>query len=167
MWIDRADDRREQLTPAVPGKTVVVLPLGQFLRAGGLTLDRFERTVTLPIALGNPGERAEAQTIELSGIEFKLLHALMSSPKEAISRSFLLLVVWKVDWPIQSNRVEVAINQLRRKLGQNKPGAKFIVSVHGKGYRLGTGCVCWGCANGRPCEHPGALGHSGAGMQGN
>jgi len=108
---------------AQPSDAVLIDDLAQkFLRAGGLTLDRFERMVFLP---GNPAG------IELSGIEFKLLQALMLHAGQALSREELLREVWKVDWPIDTNRLDVAVSYIRRKIG-----AARVETVRGCGYRL-------------------------------
>lgn len=111
---------------------------GQFLRVNGLILDLFERTVLVPAHEDGDLWR-EQEVIELTNIEFKLLYCLMASPDVAHSRSYLLQVVWRLEQPIASNRVEVAVKQLRRKIGTS-----FVLSVRGRGYKLANDV--WGCS---------------------
>src|SRR5260370_35501783 len=108
--------------------------VGQFLTVNSLTLHLFERTVSVP-AHNHGKEWREQKVIELTNLEFKLLYCLMASPDVAHSRGALLLAVWKIDPPIATNRVDVAVNKLRRRIGAN-----FVVSVRGRGYKLGD-CV--------------------------
>jgi len=109
----------------------VPMPLmSRFLRAKGLILDVFERTVSVA-ADGTDGAGPRQCLIELTNTEFKLLYCLMASPDMPQTRSYLLQTVWKIDQPIITNRVDVAINQLRRRIGYS-----LVVSVRGQGYML-------------------------------
>ena len=94
---------------------------GQFLRYGPLVLDRYDRSVT--IAGGEP--------IELTRSEFKLLEVLMRNGPCAVSRDVLLANVFSITWECQTNRLDVLVSQLRRKIG-----AGFVVTVRGLGYAL-------------------------------
>jgi DNA-binding response OmpR family regulator len=94
---------------------------GRLLRAGGLTLDLARRQACL-------GERV----VELSDREFKLLHHLLESAGEVVSRERLLSEVWGYHFDPRSNVVDVCIRRLRKKLGPASP----IETVRHAGYRL-------------------------------
>jgi len=100
------------------------------LRNGDLELHRMEHTVA----------RA-GRAIELTAKEFALLEFLMLHLGECISRSQLMAEVWQTVAPSSTNVVEVYINYLRRKLGDDGTfdgGTGLIETVRGTGYRLGA-----------------------------
>lgn len=103
----------------------------QFLHAGGVVLDRYEHEVILP-AGDVDGQHQDEQCLELTRSEFKLLDVLMRNAPKSVAEDLILLLVWKVDHKLQSNRLCVLVNQLRRKIG-----AEFIITVRG-GYRFNT-----------------------------
>ncbi|ULP38587.1 response regulator transcription factor [Mycolicibacterium rufum] len=91
------------------------------LRAAGLSLDRVTRTVS-----GVAGQ------VELSEREAALLSVLMSTPGRTYTRGQLLSSAFDgVDNP---GVVDTYVHYLRRKLGRG-----IVRTVHGTGYRLGTG----------------------------
>jgi hypothetical protein len=71
--------------------------------------------------------------IQLSPLEFGVLHALAAHPAAPVSRADLLREVWGTSYDGGSNTVDVVIRSLRRKLG---PVADRIETVRGVGYRL-------------------------------
>jgi len=99
------------------------------LRAGGIALDRMERSVT-----------RDGQAIDLTAKEFSLLEYLLLHRGECVTRGMLLREVWSVSPQAGTNVVDVYINYLRRKLkiinpeGHTTPPA--IETVRGSGYRL-------------------------------
>lgn len=91
------------------------------LRAAGLSLDRVTRTVS-----------SVAGQVELSEREAALLSVLMSTPGRTYTRGQLLSSAFDgVDNP---GVVDTYVHYLRRKLGRG-----IVRTVHGTGYRLGTG----------------------------
>ncbi len=77
--------------------------------------------------------------IELTRTEFDLLATLLSAPRRVWSRDMLLRTVWGTDWVNDGHLVEVHMGNLRRKLGDDPRSGKYIRTVRGVGYRLGTG----------------------------
>jgi DNA-binding response OmpR family regulator len=73
--------------------------------------------------------------VELTKLEFDLLDALSEQPRLVLSRSQLLERVWGPGWFGDSHVVDVHIGNLRQKLGDTR----FIRTVRGVGYRIGTG----------------------------
>jgi DNA-binding response OmpR family regulator len=77
--------------------------------------------------------------IDLTRTEFDLLVALLSGPRRVWSRDTLLRTVWGTEWVNDGHLVEVHMGNLRRKLGDDPRSGKYIRTVRGVGYRLGTG----------------------------
>ena len=71
--------------------------------------------------------------IQLSPLEFGVLHTLAAHPAAPVSRADLLREVWDTSYDGGSNTVDVVIRSLRRKLGAV---ADRIETVRGVGYRL-------------------------------
>jgi DNA-binding response OmpR family regulator len=55
------------------------------------------------------------------------------------SRDTLLRTVWGTDWVNDGHLVEVHMGNLRRKLGDDPRSGRYIRTVRGVGYRLGSG----------------------------
>jgi DNA-binding response OmpR family regulator len=98
------------------------------LRARDLTLDPLSHRV----------ERA-GREIELTRKEYALLEYLMRNAGRVLSRQMISENVWKqaID-PGSNNVVDVYVNYLRNKLGDEKEDP-LIRTVRGKGYVLGAG----------------------------
>jgi two-component system response regulator QseB len=93
------------------------------LRCGTLVLDPARKTVT-----------REGQAVELSGMEFAVLEALMQRPGAVLSREKLEESVYGWGEEVGSNAIEVHLHHLRRKLGSER-----IKNVLGVGYRMAEG----------------------------
>ncbi|WP_273844118.1 response regulator transcription factor [Rubrobacter calidifluminis] len=80
--------------------------------------------------------RKGGREILLSPREFKLLHTLAQSPGRVFPRDALLRQVWGEDEYIDERTVNVYIQRLRTKLGDNPNNPKLIETVRGFGYRF-------------------------------
>ena len=102
-------------------------PLGEgnVLRAGNLTVNLDERTVT-----------ANGQRVSLTYKEFELLKLFLSHPKMVFTRDQLLANVWNIDFAGETRTVDVHIQTLRQKLGDC---GRMIETVRNVGYRLEDG----------------------------
>ena len=85
-----------------------------------LELDRRARSVRI-------GDRE----VRLTPREFELLETLVRHGGETVGRRELLASVWSIDFDPRSNRVDVYVRYLRRKLGDG-----WIETVRGVGYRI-------------------------------
>lgn len=94
------------------------------LSYGELTLDEADQSVRL-----GSGEK-----ISLTGTEFKLLRYFMLNPGKLLSKTTLTEHVYQLDSDKDSNVIEVYINRLRHKLGQD-----LIQTRRGQGYIFGRG----------------------------
>ncbi len=73
------------------------------------------------------------QTLDLSGLEFKLLHFLVKNQARVHKREALLDQVWGTDTYISDRSVDSAVSSLRKKLADWDHG---IQSVYGVGYKV-------------------------------
>lgn len=73
--------------------------------------------------------------VELSPLEFDLLHALASQPGRVFTRDALLRAVWGDGFPVD-RVVDVHVANLRRKLGDDPDAPRFVETVRGVGYRF-------------------------------
>jgi DNA-binding response OmpR family regulator len=98
------------------------------LRFGDLKVDVQGRDVWLA---GEP--------VALTRTEFDLLAALAERPRMAFSRRQLIDHVWGQTWVGDEHLVDVHIGHLRRKLGDDATEGRFVRTVRGIGYRMGSG----------------------------
>lgn len=75
-------------------------------------------------------------SVELSAMEFKLLHFLIENRGDVHSRDELLDAVWGYDAMPTTRTVDVHIAWLRQKLEENPKHPKYIQTVHGLGYKF-------------------------------
>ncbi len=97
-------------------------------RFGPLTVDPVGRDVWL-----------DGEPVALTRTEFDLLATLSGRPQMAFSRAQLIEAVWGATWVGDVHLVDVHIGHLRRKLGDDAAQPRFIRTVRGVGYRMGTG----------------------------
>jgi DNA-binding response OmpR family regulator len=81
----------------------------------------------------------EGRRVELTRTEFDLLDALSAEPQVVFSRRQLLERVWGGDWFGDDHVIDVHVGNLRHKLGDDAAHPRYIRTVRGVGYRMGTG----------------------------
>jgi two-component system alkaline phosphatase synthesis response regulator PhoP len=101
------------------------LPPSDIIRAGELTLNRARYNVTLP-------DREEA----LTPTEFEILAALASQPGRVFSRAQLLTVARGVAFESYERAIDSHIRNLRRKIEPEDGEPRYIITVHGAGYKF-------------------------------
>jgi DNA-binding response OmpR family regulator len=77
------------------------------------------------------------KTLGLTGIEFRILAALMRSPGQLVTYAQLAEAVWAVSTGPGSNSLEVHVSRVRQKLAA-AGGSKLIETVRGLGYRFNS-----------------------------
>jgi len=92
---------------------------------GDVTIDVERRLVSV-------GE----QPLELTRLEFDLLHCLMSNAGRVLSRELLLEQAWGYDFAGDTRAVDSAVKRLRAALRSAAAEADAIEAVRGVGYRL-------------------------------
>lgn len=100
----------------------------QALVIGELVVDEDSRQVHLA---GEP--------VALTRIEFDLLLCLAARPQLVLSRRQLVEMVWDTHWTGDEHLVDVHIGRIRKKLGDEAASPRFIHTIRGIGYRMGTG----------------------------
>lgn len=115
----RAMLRRPRVSSEEPAVVIVI---------GGLSIDPEARIVAV-----------DGQEIDLTRTEFDLLAAMASRPKAALTRRQLIDAVWGENWFGDDHVVDVHVGHLRTKLGDNAAEPRFVRTVRGVGYGMGTG----------------------------
>jgi DNA-binding response OmpR family regulator len=95
------------------------------LGKGGLRLDVESRTAV-----------AGATTLDLTRLEFDLLHYLLVNTGRVLTRERLLEETWGYDFTGDTRAVDSAVKRLRSKLRAASAEADSIETVRGVGYRL-------------------------------
>ena len=95
------------------------------LQAAGLVLDAEKHKVTL-----------EKRPVRLTSSEYKLLHALMSSPGRVFSRDELLDRFYQHGETVVDRVIDVHIGKLRQKIEQDPARPRYILTVRGFGYKF-------------------------------
>src|SRR5438876_4786155 len=80
--------------------------------------------------------RRAGRPVDLSAKEFALLAYFISNPAETLSRDRLLDAVWGYDNYPNTRTVDTHIVHLRQKLEPNPEEPRFILTVHGSGYKF-------------------------------
>lgn len=80
--------------------------------------------------------RRDGTVIELSTKEFALLAYFIAHPVETLSRDRLLEAVWGYENYPNTRTVDTHIVHLRQKLEPNPEEPRFILTVHGSGYKF-------------------------------
>ena len=91
---------------------------------GALTIDLREQQAYL-----------HDEPLQLTTYEYKLLHYLMTSAGQTLSKGDLADYLYDVDGDRDSNVIEVLVGRLRKKL-QPAEGQPAIETLRGRGYRL-------------------------------
>ena len=80
--------------------------------------------------------RKGKQVEELTAKELKLLQLFSEHPGEVLSRDKLLSEVWGYEYFGTTRTLDQTVVQLRKKLGDSASNPKYLVTVHGVGYKL-------------------------------
>ena len=87
----------------------------------------------LEIEPGKHEVRIKGQMIELTSTEFKILKLLASKKGWVFTRDQILDYLWGKEKAVVDRTIDVHINHLREKLGEE---ARFIKNIRGVGYKL-------------------------------
>jgi DNA-binding response OmpR family regulator len=112
-------------------------------------LRRAERRAAAPSATDRPLRHGELELwparrtaalrgapVELTALEFELLHHFMQNPGRVFSRSQLLDAVWGYTHDGYEHTVTTHINRLRNKLEADPMTPQFVLTVRGAGYKF-------------------------------
>lgn len=110
-----------------------VLRRGRAGEPGGAPPLRFRRLVIEPEARR---VRKDGEPVELTTVEFDLLHALARHAGRVLSREQLIEQVWGYDYYGDERVVDVHVGHLRRKVEDDPAAPTLIATVRGAGYRF-------------------------------
>jgi DNA-binding response OmpR family regulator len=74
--------------------------------------------------------------IDLTPIEFRLLHCLMRNAGRTLTHDFMLSHAWGYEYDGYSNQIAVYIRRLRSKIEADPTNPTYIKTVRGLGYRF-------------------------------
>jgi len=93
-------------------------------RDHGLTLDESRYSATL-----------HGVDLDLTAVEFKLLHILAASPGRIFSRSQLMDRIYPDERIVSDRTIDSHIKKLRKKIAVAAPNEELIHSLYGVGYK--------------------------------
>ena len=77
------------------------------------------------------------EEISFTEIEYKILVLLASNRQRVFTAREIYEAVWKEAYlPNSTNTVMVHIRNIRKKIGDTGPEAKYIHNIWGRGYRI-------------------------------
>lgn len=79
---------------------------------------------------------ANGEPVDLTPIEFRLLHCLMRNAGRTLTHDFLLNHAWGYDYDGYSNQIAVYVRRLRSKIEEDPANPRLISTVRGLGYRF-------------------------------
>ena len=74
--------------------------------------------------------------VSLSTAEMEALMLFVDNPNMPLSRDFLVENLRGIEWQTCDRSVDVLVSRLRNKLGESPSKTRFIITVHGVGYRF-------------------------------
>jgi len=92
----------------------------------------------IELDLGTREVLVKGTALELTGLEFDLLAALMRRAGRVVPRGSLLSLAGRDDVTVNERTVDVHISHLRKKLALIERSTKLIQTVRGVGYVLGS-----------------------------
>ncbi len=78
----------------------------------------------------------DGRAVELTPIEFRLLHVLMRNAGRVLSHDYLLSNAWGYDYEGYSNQIAVYIRRLRTKIEADPANPLYLQTVRGIGYKF-------------------------------
>jgi len=82
--------------------------------------------------------KKDGKSLDLTALEFSLLHLLISNNGQVVHRDRILDDVWGEGVYIEPRTIDKHISQLRKKLEDDPQNPRFIVGVRSVGYKFVT-----------------------------
>ncbi|MCG8605726.1 response regulator transcription factor [bacterium] len=108
---------------AILSRTKPTYKPAQRIQVGQLSIDLVEHTV-----------QVGGRSVHLTGMEFRLLHHMLSHKDRVLSRDELIEVIDIKDRILELSNVDVHIHNLRKKLEENPKLPQYLRTVWGVGY---------------------------------
>jgi DNA-binding response OmpR family regulator len=110
---------------AVLRRAEVAATPADIVRAGDVTLDIPRMSV-----------RVRTKDVELTPTEFQILATLARTPGRVFTRSQLLDAVHGIAFESYERAIDAHVNNIRRKLEPDPREPRYLLTVHGVGYRF-------------------------------
>ena len=114
---------RAILRRSLAGEKAAGAPIPDVLHVGDIELDPATRTV-----------RHHGQPVELTSVEFNLLHVLLREAGRVVSRERLVDEVLSRKFSPFDRSIDMHVSKVRKKLGDSDNGTDHIKTVRGVGY---------------------------------
>jgi DNA-binding response OmpR family regulator len=98
---------------------------GDIIRAGDVTLDKRK----LQVSVGT-------RSVDLTSTEFELLATLASQPGRVFTRAQLLDAIRGVEVDSFDRAIDAHVKNVRRKLEADPKRPRYVLTVHGVGYKF-------------------------------
>mgnify|MGYP001565255985 CR=1 FL=1 len=95
------------------------------VRVGELAIDADRHVITIA-----------GRSVNLTMMEFTILHRLAQEPGRVFTRDQLLTFLWGEDCFVQEHNLDVHIHAIRKKIEADPGRPLYIQTVHGVGYKL-------------------------------
>ncbi len=95
------------------------------VRVGELAVDADRHVITIA-----------GRSVNLTMMEFTILHRLAQEPGRVFTRDQLLTILWGKDCFVQEHNLDVHIHAIRKKIEADPGRPLYIQTVHGVGYKL-------------------------------
>jgi DNA-binding response OmpR family regulator len=114
----------------------LIVRIEALLRRSGVTSGDMVKYRDLVLDMQKRELSIDKEHIELTNLEFKLIHTFVKNPKQPLDRDFLRDEVWGGDSiDFHDKTINVAMNRLKKKI--DPAGEKeYFVPVWGVGYKL-------------------------------
>lgn len=81
--------------------------------------------------------RRNGQVVNLTPNEYKILLTMIKYPHKAFTREELVAIAFGDDYDGFDRTIDVHVKNLRQKIEPDPKSPKYIITVHGVGYRFG------------------------------
>ena len=78
----------------------------------------------------------EEEAVELTTMEFEILHLLMKNPGKVLDRDQIMDSLRGLEWEAFDRSVDVLVSRLRQKLRDDPKSPRFIRTIWGRGYKF-------------------------------
>jgi len=78
----------------------------------------------------------EGEAVELTTMEFEILHLLMKNPGKVLDRDQIMDGLRGLEWEAFDRSVDVLVSRLRQKLKDDPKSPRFIRTIWGRGYKF-------------------------------
>lgn len=78
----------------------------------------------------------EEKELHLTPKEYDLLYLLSQNPEQVFSREKLLEKIWGYDYFGDTRTVDMHVQRIRKKIGDNSSNPKYLQTVFGVGYKI-------------------------------